>query len=78
LGRFFRYPNSKSIGHKNVGPLQQSDGTITVDPATKASLLSDHFNSNFTYDNGVIPTSVHCTSQHNSTGLSDIIFNPCS
>jgi len=73
LGRFFRYSNSKLIGHKNVGPLQQSDGTITVDPTIKASLLSDHFNSNFTYDNGVIPSSVHSNDQH---GLSNIIFSP--
>lgn len=49
---------------------------ITVDPTIKASLLSDHFNSNFTYDNGLLPTSVHSNDKLTLPGLSNIIFSP--
>jgi len=59
LGRFFRYANSKLVGKKNVGPLQQPDGSVTVDPDVKSKLLSDFFQTLFTHDKASVPDAAN-------------------
>ena len=71
-GKFFRYANSKSNARHNVGPLRQSDGDLTTDPAAKVELqLSAYFSSVFTIDNGFCAT----TSDNKTSGnISNILF----
>jgi len=57
LGKFFRYAISRLTTKHNVGPLRLPDGSITVDPAVKATLLSQYFDSVYTVDNGDRPTT---------------------
>ena len=55
LGKFYRYANSRLGSKTNVGPLRLPDGSLTIDPVSKASLLSEHFGSTFTLDDGLRP-----------------------
>jgi len=70
LGKFYRYANSKLTSRTNVGPLRQPDGSLTIDPQVKASLLSDYFSSTFSADNGESPTLTSRT----SSALTTVIF----
>jgi hypothetical protein len=73
LGKFFKYSNSKLSATSNVGPLRQTDGSITADPVVKSGLLSNHFNTLFTHDNDIIPSYNVTTPQ---SVISNIIFSP--
>jgi hypothetical protein len=73
LGKFFRYANSKLATKHNVGPLRFSNGSITIDPSLKADLLSKYFDSVYTVDNDVLPTSA--TNHILDSDLSSISFN---
>jgi len=57
LGKFYRYANSKLNSKTNVGPLRLPNGDLTIDPQTKANLLSEFFSSTFIVDDGVIPVA---------------------
>jgi len=73
LGKFFRYANSRLTTKHNVGPLRLPDGSITVDPAVKATLLSQYFDSVYTVDNcDLLTTSTEATSDPT---LPSITFN---
>ena len=78
LGQFFRYANSKLVGRKNVGPLQQADGSIVVDAGIKARLLAQSFNSLFTHDDGFSPpiNNLPGASAPGAPGLSNVVFTP--
>jgi len=74
LGKFFRYVISRLTTKHNVGPLRLPDGSITVDPAVKATLLSKYFDSLYTFDNGDLPTT--SAKAAIDPDLSSITFNP--
>jgi len=73
LGKFFRYANSRLSTKHNVGPLRLPEGSITVDPAVKATLLSQYLDSVYTVDNGDLPTT--STKATINPALSSITFN---
>jgi len=73
LGKFFRYSKSKFTHKPGVGPLQQADGIKTIDPAIKAKLLSQYFQSQFTPDNNVLPNMQGRTA---GSGMSSVVFTP--
>jgi len=57
----------------NVGPSRLPDGSITVDPAVKATFLSQYFDPVYTVDNGDLPTT--STKATIYPALSSITFN---
>jgi hypothetical protein len=73
LGRFFRYANSKFCSKTNVGPLKMPDGTLTIDPDQKASVLNDYFSSVFTVDNGI---NCSVDAVVDDEGFSHVYFTP--
>ena len=72
LGKFYRYANKKFSSKSPVGPLFNSDGSLTADPKEKALILQQAFTQNFTVDNGHLP----CASNfgQSSCKLSRILF----
>jgi hypothetical protein len=54
-GAFFRYANKKFCGRPAVGPLHDSNGSLTSVSIEKAAILQRTFSHNFTVDNGVLP-----------------------
>ena len=73
LGKFFRYANSRLATKHNVCSLRFSNGSITIDPSLKAELLSEYFDSVYTVDNDIFPTTA---SNHViDSDLSSITFN---
>ena len=58
LGAFYRYVNKKFCFKSAVGPLQDVNGSITVDAERKANLLQRAFVNCYTADNGCLPNSV--------------------
>jgi hypothetical protein len=55
LVRFFGTPNKKFCGRSAVGPLHDSNGSLTSVSIEKAAILQRTFSHNFTVDNGVLP-----------------------
>jgi len=53
--------------------LQQADGIKIIDPAIKAKLLSQYFQSQFTPDNNVLPNMQGRTA---GSGMSSVVFTP--
>ena len=58
LGAFYCYANKKFCFKSAVGPLQDVNGSITVDAERKANLLQRAFVNCYTADNGCLPNSV--------------------
>jgi len=61
------------ITKQNVGPLRLQVGNTTVDPAVKATLLSQYFYSVYTVDNDYLPTT--STKATIDPALSSVTFN---
>jgi hypothetical protein len=74
VGSFYRYANCKLRSRSAIGPLGDDKGALVVDSLGKASLLQHTFCSNFTVDNGILPTITNIMRPSNS--LSGIHFTP--
>jgi hypothetical protein len=74
IGSFYRYANSKLSSKSAVGPLINSDGSLTTDPSEKASILQRTFSQNFTFDNGILPGTASI--KRSCRKLSYISFTP--
>ena len=57
LDKFFKYANSRLATKHNVASLRFSNGSTTIDPSLKAELLSKYFDSVYTVDNNIFPTT---------------------
>jgi len=55
LGKFYRFCNKSLRSRTNVGSIKLSDGSLTNDPAAKATAINDYLSSVYTVDNGTIP-----------------------
>jgi hypothetical protein len=73
-GAFYRYANKKFCFKSAVGPLQEENGSITIDAERKANLLQPAFVNCYTADNGCLPTSV----KKLSSQLSRVYFSSTS
>ena len=73
ISAFYRYANRKLSSKSAIGPLLDTDGTTITDSQTKAEVLSNCFSSNFTRDNGIIPSIDRSI---NRSCLRSINFNP--
>ena len=72
LGAFYRYANNKFCSKSQIGALKDNNGSLTNNPARKAELLQSTFASNFTIDDGILPSSINANSNKNS--LNNVIF----
>lgn len=74
MGKFFRYANRKFSSKSTIGPLFNSDGSLSTDPVVKASILQNTFVQNFTFDNGQLPKTANFSQSPSKLG--NIIFSP--
>jgi len=54
LGKFYRHCNKSLRSRSNVGSIRLGDGSLTNNPAQKASSINDYFSTVYTADNGII------------------------
>ena len=65
--------NSKLSSKGKIGALKKSDGSVCIDPMSKAELLGDYFSSVFTKDDGSVPFPIP-KSDDFPDGLNNVVF----
>ena len=72
ISAFYRHCNSRFSSRSVIGPLRSTDGTIVVDPLSKANIFQRTFASYYTTDNRQSPVlNTQCSSQ-----IQHILFTP--
>jgi hypothetical protein len=76
LGKFYRYCNKSLRSRSNVGSIKLSDGSLTNNPAQKASAINNYFSTVYTADNVIVPptpaTTQHPEMPHVQIGQADV------
>ena len=72
FNKMYTYINRKFNISTPIGPLLDNTGTLINEPSAKAELLQNTFTSNFTIDNGQLPSM----NVQNSCNIDTVVFSP--